>query len=100
MCPIYLTGGLCYLAQGRRVSSHASKSSSRTLSENPGGRLPEIHLVGEVEKFGPNWRRLRFTRSQAVNDPLRPIKALSESEQEVVFDKVRRGIVRVLGFPR
>ena len=59
MCPIYLTGGLCHLAQARRVSSHASKSSSRTLSGNPGGRLPEIHLVGEVEKFGPELEKIR-----------------------------------------
>ena len=59
MRPNYLTGGLCYLAQGRRVSSHASNSSSRTLSENPGGRLPEIHLVGEVEKFGPDLEKIR-----------------------------------------
>jgi len=40
---------------------------------------------------------LRLTRIQWVNDPRRPVKALSESDQELVFDKVRQDVKRILG---
>jgi hypothetical protein len=40
---------------------------------------------------------LRLTRFQSVNDPRRPVKALSESDQELVFDKVRQEVRRILG---
>jgi hypothetical protein len=38
----------------------------------------------------------RLTRFEAVNDPKKPVKALSESDQDAVFDRVRQSVRQIL----